>query len=80
MSAPPRYRRTSCALGAALLALGLTACPPPGRSSEGSAQKPSVSCKKEGDNCEYAPGKIGLCTAKIGDCADAPCLTCASLH
>jgi hypothetical protein len=65
---------------AALLLMGLTACPPAGGSAEGSAQRPAATCTKEGDNCEYSAGKIGLCTAKLDGCEGGPCLSCVSLH
>ena len=49
------------------------------RPSEGSRQNPSTVCTKAGANCEYSPGKIGLCTEKEG-CAGGACLVCVSLH
>jgi hypothetical protein len=45
-----------------------------------STTPPAKACVKEGDRCEYAEGKIGLCTAKPEACATPPCLVCMSLH
>ena len=42
---------------------------------------PAASCTKAGDQCQYAEGKIGLCTANGMDCDGGPaCLVCMSLH
>jgi hypothetical protein len=49
-------------------------------SPDGSRTSPTAVCTKEGQNCEFAPGKIGLYTAKPDGCENAPCLTCVSLH
>jgi len=62
---------------AATFALG---CSRPSASSDGTRQPEVRGCVKEGDRCEFAPGKIGLCTAKPEGCNGDPCLTCVSLH
>jgi hypothetical protein len=49
-------------------------------SPDGSRNAPAAVCAKAGDRCEFAPGKIGLCTAKPEGCDNGPCLTCVSLH
>jgi hypothetical protein len=42
---------------------------------------PVGTCAKAGEQCEFAPGKIGLCTANGMDCdGGASCLVCMSLH
>jgi hypothetical protein len=64
----------------AIIALCLAACPPASTSNEGSPQKPASACTKEGQNCEFSPGKIGLCIAKAGGCDGGLCLSCMSLH
>lgn len=64
----------------AVLASWLVACPPASSSNGGSAQKPTSVCAKEGQNCEYSPGKIGLCTAKMDGCDGGLCFSCMSLH
>jgi hypothetical protein len=73
-------RAMKSAAGLAFLAVWLVACPPASSSSEGSPQKPASVCTKEGQNCEYSPGKIGLCTAKVEGCDGAGCFSCMSLH
>ena len=58
----------------------LGACPP-SSSSAGDNPGPKPGCTRAGDNCEYAPGKLGLCTQKSDGCeGGATCLTCMSLH
>ena len=44
--------------------------------------EPSSTCTKEGAQCTYAEGKIGLCnaTTSAATCDGGPCLTCMSLH
>jgi hypothetical protein len=56
--------------------LATPACSRPGSATETSRQEHVAACVKEGDRCEFAPGKIGLCTAKEGSTS----LTCVSLH
>lgn len=63
-----------------LLLLGLAACPPASGGAEGSPQKPASACTKEGQNCEFSPGKIGLCSSSGGECEGGACLVCVSLH
>jgi hypothetical protein len=62
------------------VALLLAACPPASNSIDGSPQKSASGCTKDGQNCEYSPGKIGLCTAKVDGCDGGLCLSCMSLH
>ena len=49
----------------------LTACP--------SKSAPVEPCKKFGQTCQYAPGKLGSCVHKT-DCTAADCLVCQSQH
>ena len=58
----------------------LCACSKPTGSTTTSA--PPTVCTKEGAQCTYAEGKIGLCnaTSATTTCDGAPCLTCMSLH
>ena len=51
-------------------------CSRPSAATETTRQEKVAVSVKEGDRCEFAPGKIGLCTAKEGSTA----LTCVSLH
>jgi hypothetical protein len=60
--------------------LALVGCPSAGNSVEGSSQKPTTTCTRDGQNCEYSPGKIGLCTAKADGCDGSLCFACVSLH
>ena len=42
---------------------------------------PVAECTKAEQRCQYADGKIGLCTPNAMGCdAGGPCLTCMSLH
>jgi len=59
-----------------LTTAGAAGCSRPSTSTETSRQEKVAVCVKEGDRCEFAPGKIGLCTAKEGSTS----LTCVSLH
>ncbi|HEX3777078.1 MAG TPA: hypothetical protein VHV51_21545 [Polyangiaceae bacterium] len=36
-------------------------------------------CSKFGDNCEFAPGKLGSCVVKDG-CTAGNCFVCQSQH
>ncbi len=72
-------RATKSAAGLAVT-VWLVACTPVSPPSEGSQEKPASVCAKEGQNCEYSPGKIGLCTASVEGCEGGACLTCMSLH
>jgi hypothetical protein len=67
-------------LTVASLLLTVTACPPAGSNSDAPIQKPTAGCTKMGQNCEYSPGKIGLCTVKAGECDGGACFSCMSLH
>jgi hypothetical protein len=59
-----------------LLAL-LAACSRP--TANGDAPVDPSACAKEGQQCTFAAGKVGMCTAK-GDCDGGFCFTCMSLH
>jgi hypothetical protein len=59
-----------------LTALTAAACSRATPTTETTRQQEVTGCAKEGDRCEFAPGKIGLCTAK----EDRASLTCVSLH
>jgi len=65
-----------------LLAIATTGCPPAsstGRADAGRAA--GAVCTHAGDTCDYAPGKIGVCTEKVEGCQGvASCYVCASLH
>jgi len=42
---------------------------------------PVVTCTKAEEKCQYAEGKIGLCTPSAMDCdGSRACLVCMSLH
>jgi len=36
-------------------------------------------CEHDGDTCEFAPGKLGICVAPEG-CTQSRCLICQSQH
>ncbi len=74
-------------LGAVACACALLgACKENGASSSGGgggggAVGPVAVCAKEGEQCRYAEGKIGLCTARADGCdGGESCLVCMSLH
>jgi hypothetical protein len=73
-------------LGAVACACALLgACKENGASSSGgggAAAGPVAVCAKEGEQCRYAEGKIGLCTARADGCdgGGESCLVCMSLH
>ena len=71
-------RHAALALAATVMLCGATACSRPNASSETTRQQEVATCAKAGDRCEFAPGKIGLCTAKEG--SEGSPLTCVSLH
>ena len=74
---------TRHAVTGALLAALLVACPDQASTSAapGTQTQPVDRCQKEGQSCVYAPGKLGLCTARDPDCDAGPaCLICVSLH
>jgi hypothetical protein len=50
--------------------------------ASGGAAGPVAVCAKEGEQCRYAEGKIGLCTARADGCdgGGEACLVCMSLH
>ena len=46
-----------------------------------SAAAPVATCTKANDQCQYADGKIGLCTPSSMECdGGSQCLVCMSLH
>ena len=54
-----------------------TACTKP----TATTSAPAATCTKAGEQCQYADGKIGLCTANAMECDGGPaCLVCMSLH
>ncbi|MGO8999605.1 MAG: hypothetical protein ACLQVI_40285 [Polyangiaceae bacterium] len=61
----------------ALLTLLLGACTKPTATSGA----PVATCTSAGQQCQYADGKIGLCTANGMECDGGQgCLVCMSLH
>ena len=58
------------------LAVGLCACPPRGDKEQPS--KPRT-CTKFGEQCDYAPGKLGTCVRR-DDCTQGNCFVCQSQH
>jgi hypothetical protein len=66
---------------AAALVFVLSGCP--SRSNDSAPSSGSTStpakCTKFGDNCEYAPGKLGSCVVRAG-CTEGDCLVCQSQH
>ncbi len=71
----------ACGITSVALATALFACNQPSSGpTEGSRQNPAAVCTKAGANCEYSPGKIGLCTEKSDGCEGGACLSCMSLH
>jgi len=69
----------SCVVATAL-SLSVIACSHPDATNESRRQVAVAACQKEGDRCEFAPGKLGLCTPKTEGCTGSECLTCVSLH
>jgi hypothetical protein len=66
--------------GVLVLFVSLLGCPP-SSSGMGVSQTLPVVCAHEGDRCEFAPGKIGLCTQKAYGCdGGSSCFVCMSLH
>ena len=61
-------------LVSALLAFTLLGCP------HGTTTKKSTEpCKELGQQCEFAPGKLGACSYR-SNCEGAGCLYCQSQH
>ena len=58
----------------ALLAFTLLGCP---RGT--TTKKPPEPCKELGQQCEFAPGKLGACSYRT-NCEGAGCLYCQSQH
>jgi hypothetical protein len=54
-----------------VLAAGLVGCP-------SKAQKIEP-CRRFGQTCEFAPGKLGACVERT-DCSQGNCLVCQSQH
>jgi hypothetical protein len=63
-----------------LALLTSAACPPAGSSGDTPPKLTTTACAKAGDRCEFAAGKIGICTVKAETCEGADCLTCVSMH
>jgi hypothetical protein len=67
-----------------MVALWLAACEAPkGGSKEptGTAADPVTVCSKEGQNCVFTPGKLGVCTMNMQQkCDGGFCFSCMSLH
>ena len=57
-----------------LTGLLLTACP----TKQASESKPAE-CKKFGEICQFAPGKLGSCVIRE-PCPSGDCLVCQSQH
>jgi hypothetical protein len=59
----------------------LFACSRTSAGERAAPKEPAAACVKDGDNCEYAPGKLGLCTVKTSGCdGGGSCFACMSLH
>jgi hypothetical protein len=76
----PRFFAEHHAVAFVMVVFCATGCSRPSASNESTRQEKVVACVKAGDRCEFAPGKIGLCTASPEPCTVGPCLTCVSLH
>lgn len=62
-----------------LLALATTLMGCPTNADKGPAKLPP--CAKFGDNCEFAPGKLGSCVEKDGcTSGGTECFVCQSQH
>jgi hypothetical protein len=49
--------------------------------STAASDAPVATCTKPEQKCQYADGKLGLCTASSMECDGArECLVCMSLH
>jgi hypothetical protein len=60
-----------------LLVVSCLACTKP----TATTNAPVTTCTKAEQQCVYADGKIGLCTASSMDCdGGTSCLVCMSLH
>jgi hypothetical protein len=66
--------RLSSVAVAVVLALTLGGCP----HGEATKKAPEA-CKELGQQCEFAPGKLGSCSYKT-NCNGAGCLYCQSQH
>ena len=64
-------RVSALALLGALLATG---CP------QKSAEPPTADCRKLGEQCLFAPGKLGVCLERTSCAAGENCLACQSQH
>jgi putative hemolysin len=73
---PSHHAPVLLAFTVVVMMLTAAGCSRPSAATETTRQERVGVCAKEGDRCEFAPGKIGLCTAKEGSTA----LTCVSLH
>lgn len=61
---------TACAAGALVLA----GCP-----GGNTTKKSPEPCRELGQQCEFAPGKLGACSYRA-NCTGAGCLYCQSQH
>jgi hypothetical protein len=68
----PRYVIASALLGAFLA----TGCPR--KSTENPT--PSAECRKLGESCLFAPGKLGVCLERTNCPAGERCLACQAQH
>ncbi|HYQ41615.1 MAG TPA: hypothetical protein VER11_06600 [Polyangiaceae bacterium] len=59
-----------------LLVMSVTGCPER-HQNQGRPSLPP--CRKFGDSCEFAPGKLGSCVLRDG-CTGSECFTCQSQH
>lgn len=57
------------------LSLTLLGCPPASQKKS----PPPAACTAVGQNCEFAPGKLGSCVKK-DDCSGDGCFVCQSQH
>ena len=71
------------ALALATLTFHTLGCPPSDKNSDAKPRPgtPATVCSSEGKSCEFAPGKLGTCVAKIDcDATKGSCFTCQSQH
>jgi|GEM_PF-1372682 len=62
------------ATGCAMCALTLAGCP-----GGNAAKKAPEPCRELGQQCEFAPGKLGACSYRA-NCTGTGCLYCQSQH
>ncbi len=77
VSSPRATRATLLLLLPALFSLLATSCAKPTAASDA----PVATCTKPEQKCQYADGKLGLCTESSMECdGGRACLVCMSLH